>query len=104
MSWASFWKAQRGWKLNLQLPGSRHPAFSDFQFAYYDVVSKLIPDDEMGVADQIQQNAAGVVDRKRSVDAQRAYLTAYFDQTLRHKPQDLLRDASPDFPEVTFVR
>ncbi|GAA1591530.1 lipase [Kribbella sancticallisti] len=104
-SWAEFWQAQQGWKLNLQLPGSRPLAFSDYQFIYYDVVSKLLgDDDEMNVADQIQANIAGVVDRRRSVAAQRAYLTAFFDQTLRHEPQALLRTESPDYPEVTFVR
>jgi predicted dienelactone hydrolase len=103
-SWASFWQAQQGWKLNLQLPGARHPAFSDFQFIYYDVVSKLLPDDETGLAEQVQQNVSGLVEHKRSVLAQRAYLTAYFDLTLRRQPQALLEQESGDFPEVRFVR
>jgi hypothetical protein len=35
--------------------------------------------------------------------AQRDYLTAFFTQTLRHEPQSLLRQESPDYPEVKFV-
>jgi hypothetical protein len=36
--------------------------------------------------------------------AQRTYLTAFFDQTLRDHRQPLLENQSPDFPEITFVR
>jgi len=52
-SWAGFWEAQRGWKLNL---------------------------------------------------AQRRYISAIFDQTLRRRPEMLLRGSSPKFPEVHFAR
>lgn len=102
MSWASLWKAQQGWKLNLQLPGSRHPGFSDYQFFYYDVVSKLVHDEDL--ANQVQANVAGVVDRKRALRAQRTYLTAFFDLNLRDRHVPLLDGESWDFPEVTFVR
>ncbi|MFC5265204.1 hypothetical protein ACFPJ1_24090 [Kribbella qitaiheensis] len=46
----------------------------------------------------------GTVEPDRSVQAQRAYVTALFDQFLQRKPQRLLREQSPDFAEVTFVR
>jgi hypothetical protein len=32
----------------------------------------------------------------------RAYVRAFFDQHLRGKPQDLLDQPSPRYPEVTF--
>jgi predicted dienelactone hydrolase len=101
-SWAALWKNQQGWKANLQLPGARHLGLSDYQFFYFDVVSKLVHDEDL--ADQIQANIAGVVDRKRALLAQRTYLTAFFDQTLRGRTQPLLRGESRDFPEITFVR
>jgi hypothetical protein len=46
----------------------------------------------------------GGVDPVRSVAAQRAYLAAFFDQTLKCVPQPLLRRASPEHPDVAFVR
>ncbi|WP_433014463.1 hypothetical protein [Kribbella sp. CA-294648] len=101
-SWASWWKAQRGWKLNLQLPGSYHLGFSDHQFFWYDVVFGLVHDAD--IADQVQANTTGIVVRSRAMLAQRTYLTAFFDQTLRDHPQPLLENQSPDFPEITFVR
>jgi hypothetical protein len=36
--------------------------------------------------------------------AQREYLGAFFDQTLRHRPDPLLRGDSAHYPEVRFVR
>ena len=44
------------------------------------------------------------VDPDRSVFAQRTYLAAFFDQTLRNRPRSLLRTESPRFPEVRFAR
>jgi hypothetical protein len=46
----------------------------------------------------------GSVDPARSVLAQRRYISAFFDQTLRRRPEMLLRGSSPKFPEVHFAR
>jgi hypothetical protein len=41
---------------------------------------------------------------RRSTDAQRAYITAFFDQHLHGRPQHLLDGPSPSYPEVNSVR
>ena len=46
----------------------------------------------------------GTVDPERSVAAQRAYLGAYFDKFLKGRPQRLLVQESPRYPDVKFVR
>jgi hypothetical protein len=38
----------------------------------------------------------------RSLDITRAYVRAFFDQHLRSRPQALLDQQSPRYPEVTF--
>ncbi len=38
----------------------------------------------------------------RSLDITRAYVRAFFDQHLRSRPQALLDQPSPRFPEVMF--
>jgi hypothetical protein len=38
----------------------------------------------------------------RSVDITRAYVRAFFDQHLRGRPQALLDQPSPRYPEVAF--
>ncbi|WP_405063759.1 hypothetical protein OG474_19500 [Kribbella sp. NBC_01505] len=42
----------------------------------------------------------GKVDPTRSVRAQRDYVAAYFDTTLRRRPNRLLTQNPPEFPEV----
>ncbi|MEV8376817.1 hypothetical protein AB0P21_29010 [Kribbella sp. NPDC056861] len=101
-SWAAFWKNQRNWKLNLQLPGTNHLGFSDYQFFFYDVFFGLT-DDDAG-ATQVQANVSGILDRHRMLLAQRTYLTAFFDRFLKDRSQPLLEKESKDFPEVQFVR
>ncbi|GAA1717290.1 hypothetical protein [Streptomyces yatensis] len=44
------------------------------------------------------------MDPGRSTAAQRAYLTAFFDQHLRGRPRDLLDGPSPAYPDVRFVQ
>jgi hypothetical protein len=46
--------------------------------------------------------SVGPIDGLRAVEIQRAYLTAWFDQTLLSRQSALLRGESPAFPEVDF--
>jgi hypothetical protein len=92
---------QQGWKLNLQLPGSLHQSFSDFQLVYPQLLPKIFG--ESSIVDDSIELRVGTIDPDRSVAAQRAYLTAFFDQFLRHRPQSLLRGESSRFPEVQFA-
>lgn len=101
ISWATFWQQQKGWKVNLQLPGTNHLGFSDYQFFFYDIFYGLTGDDDGAV--QVQANVGGILDRHRMLLAQRTYLTAFFDQFLKGRPQPLLQKQSQAFPEVQFV-
>jgi dienelactone hydrolase len=101
LSWATFWHQQQGWKVNLQLPGTNHLGFSDYQFFFYDIFYGLTGDDDGAV--QVQANVGGILDRHRMLLSQRTYLTAFFDQFLRGRPQPLLQKESQQYPEVTFV-
>ncbi|WP_405059273.1 hypothetical protein OG474_42015 [Kribbella sp. NBC_01505] len=97
-SWAAFWQHQRGPKLDLNLVGSRHPSFADYQFAIPQLAAAYpIPPETVtaGIGDIVPS---------RSIKAQRAYLAAWFDQYLSHRPQPLLRGPSPRYSEVDFIR
>ena len=96
-TWAKFWANQRGWRLNLQLTGSAHGSFTDFQALVPQTAGVLsLP------ADALQQ-LIGTIDPHRSVTNQRAYLTAFFDTHLRHRDGHLLDRPAPRFPEMQFI-
>lgn len=97
LSWTAFWQRQRGWKLDLQLAEGTHGAFADYQF----IIPQL--DQAIGLP-QDPDELLGKVDPERSVAAQRAYLGAFVDRFLKHRPQPLLERESPRFPDVTFVK
>jgi dienelactone hydrolase len=101
-SWASFWNAQRGWKLNLGLAGAKQKAFTDFQFVFDQLFRAIYGLDE--IITSVMTALVGSVDPARSVLAQRQYVSAFFDQNLRRRPEMLLRAESPKFPEVHFAR
>ncbi|MFG1818728.1 alpha/beta hydrolase family protein [Kribbella sp. NPDC049174] len=101
-SWAEFWDAQRGWKLNLGLAGAKQKAFTDYQFVFDQLFREIYGQDE--IITSVMTALVGSVDPARSVLAQRRYLSAFFDQTLRRRPELLLRAESPKFPEVQFAR
>jgi dienelactone hydrolase len=101
-SWAAFWSAQQAWKLNLQLKDSEHFAFCDFRFVFAQLFHHVYGDDDL--IPIAVGKLVGRGDEAQAVTAQREYLAAFFDLTLRDRPQSLLRKESGKFPAVGFVR
>ena len=48
--------------------------------------------------------AVGSVDPDRIVTSQRVYVSAFFEQHLRQRPQPVLNGPSPRHPDVAFIR
>ncbi len=68
------------------MAGAIHASFTDFAL----------------LADQVGIGTGAGIPGARSLDITRAYARAFFDQHLRSKPQSLLDQQSPRYPEVTF--
>lgn len=95
--WKLFWENSSEWKLDLYIPDGEHYSFVDHQVIVPQLVEKLnLPD--MGLEQMI-----GTVDPDQIVASQRAYITAFFDEHLKNKPQRLLKQPSPSHPDVVFV-
>jgi predicted dienelactone hydrolase len=97
-SWQSFWDRSTGWKRDLSLERGGHYSYTDVQ----NILPAL--DERLDIPAQTREQYIGTVDPERSTAAQRAYLTAFFDQHLRDRPRHLLDGPSPSHPEVRFVR
>ena len=61
-------------------------------------------DPSWAIITSVMKALVGGAEPQRSVLAQRDYIAAIFDQTLRRRPSLLLRGDSPKFPEVHFAR
>jgi hypothetical protein len=85
-TWESDWELLTGWKRWLLVAGAVHASFTDLAL----------------LADQNGIDIGAALPGARSVDITRAYVRAFFDQHLRGKPQALLDQPSPRYPEVTF--
>jgi hypothetical protein len=85
-TWERDWKLLTGWKRWLLVAGAIHASFTDFAL----------------LADQIGIDTGAGIPGARSLDITRAYVRAFFDQHLRSRPQALLDQPSPRYPEVTF--
>jgi predicted dienelactone hydrolase len=96
-SWGSFWDRSTGWKRDLSLQQASHFSYTDAQ--------SFVPalDEHLNIPAQLREQYIGTVDPTRSTAAQRAYITAFFDQHLRGRPQDLLQGPSSAHPDVRFV-
>jgi dienelactone hydrolase len=86
ITWERDWKLLTGWKRWLLVAGAIHASFTDLAL----------------LADQIGIDTGAGLPGSRSLDITRAYVRAFFDQHLRSKPQSLLDQPSPRYPEVTF--
>jgi predicted dienelactone hydrolase len=85
-TWERDWELLTGWKRWLVVAGAVHASFTDLGL----------------LADQIGLDIGAGIPGARSLDITRAYVRAFFDQHLRGKPQSLLDQPSPRYPEVTF--
>nr|WP_052478024.1 hypothetical protein [Kibdelosporangium sp. MJ126-NF4] len=89
--WGAFWNASTGPMLDLNIPTGMHYTFTDGQWLF-----PRTPGDH--------SRFIGTVDPKAAIDAQRAYVPAFFDQYLKGRHQPLLAGPSPRHPDVKFVR
>jgi hypothetical protein len=85
-TWERDWELLTGWKRWLVVAGAVHASFTDLAL----------------VADQAGLDIGAGLSGARSLDITRAYVRAFFDQHLRARPQALLDQPSPRYPEVTF--
>ena len=85
-TWERDWKLLTGWKRWLLVAGAMHASFTDLAL----------------LADQTGIDLGAGLPGARSLDITRAYVRAFFDQHLRSRPQALLDQPSPRYPEVTF--
>ncbi|KIH96614.1 acetylhydrolase [Streptomonospora alba] len=85
----------------LFLKNAEHMSFIDTQWMAAQVEAELDPggpawEDEIAAA-------VGSGDSRDSVAAQRAYITAFFDEYVRGREQPLLDGPSPEHPAVEFI-
>jgi dienelactone hydrolase len=86
ITWERDWKLLTGWKRWLVVAGAVHASFTDLAL----------------LADQTGIDTGAGLSGSRSLDITRAYVRAFFDQHLRGRPQALLDQPSPRYPEVAF--
>ncbi|MEU8032977.1 hydrolase [Streptomyces sp. NPDC049099] len=97
-SWRQLWPHLKGYRVDIQLHGSRHRSFSDNEV--------MVPQEAglLGLSpDQLKQEF-GPIDPDRAIKIQRDYVAAFFDQELRHKHSTLLDGPAKSYPEISFVR
>ncbi|MFG1607675.1 alpha/beta hydrolase family protein [Actinoplanes sp. NPDC049265] len=92
-TWTAFWGRLRGPRHWVQLDDARHLSFTDFQV--------LLP--QTGAPPEEITPIVGSINGPRSVAVQRAYLRAFFDRHLRHRPGRLLDGPSARYPEMRFL-
>ena len=96
--WRSFWQHSTGWKLDLHIPAGEHFTVTDHQTLLPQLAAAFTLPEGFVTA------AVGSVDPGRIVTSQRVYVSAFFEQHLRQRPQPVLNGPSPRHPDVAFIR
>jgi dienelactone hydrolase len=86
ITWERDWKLLTGWKRWLVVAGAVHASFTDLAL----------------IANQSGIDLGAGLSGDRSLDITRAYVRAFFDRHLHGRPQALLDQPSPHYPEVMF--
>ncbi|MGW3201720.1 alpha/beta hydrolase family protein [Streptomyces sp. NPDC001118] len=97
-SWRKLWPHLKGYRVDIQLHGSKHQSFSDNEV--------MVPQEAglLGLSRAQLQQRFGTIDPDRAIKIQRVYLAAFFDQQLRRKHSTLLDGPAKSYPEISFVR
>ncbi|TDQ55025.1 alpha/beta hydrolase family protein [Actinorugispora endophytica] len=99
--WRMFREASTGPSLELYLEEGEHMGFTDLQWQAPQVEAGARPG---GPAwEDTMRASVGTVDPGRGIAAQRAYLTAFFDEYVRGEERPLLDGPSGEHPDVAFV-
>lgn len=85
-TWQAAWPRLTSWRRWLTVRGTQHSSFTD-----------LHP-----LADRLGLDSGASLSGTRAVRVTRAYVTAFFDRTLRHRARPLLNGPVQRFPEVSF--
>ncbi|GAB2961400.1 alpha/beta hydrolase family protein [Nonomuraea fastidiosa] len=85
-SWDRDWKLLGGWKRWLVVTGAEHASFTDAPL----------------LGDALGVEPAAVLPAARAAEITRTYVAAFLDRHLKGRPQPLLDEPSPRFPEVRF--
>lgn len=94
-SWVDFWSNQRGWKREVQLPLGLHFSFSDYP-AFVPRLGDAAPAGFL-------QLANGSMPAAESVAGSRAYVRAFFDLHLKHRPTWMFDAPHPAYPNFELV-
>jgi predicted dienelactone hydrolase len=97
-AWQALWKNSSGWKRDLWTARARHQSYSDFQILIPALAAHFGTPPPAVVAAMI-----GDIDPVSYTGARRAYLTAFFDQSLKHRRRPLLDNPTPHLPDVTRI-
>ncbi|MFJ3902891.1 alpha/beta hydrolase family protein [Streptomyces sp. NPDC090025] len=97
-SWGTFWAASAatGWRRALRLRGSRHGSYTDLQV--------LLPALAAHLPVPAAPELVGTIDPRRSLAAQRAALTAFFDLHLKHRRTSFFANPTARHPDLEVLR
>ncbi|MGW0765472.1 alpha/beta hydrolase family protein [Streptomyces sp. NPDC002676] len=97
-SWRTLWPHLKGYRVDIQLHGSKHLSFSDNETMVRQEAGLL------GLSEAQLQQRYGTIDPNRAIKIERVYVAAFFGQELRKKHSTLLDGPARSYPEISFVR
>ncbi|KAG4431664.1 hypothetical protein IFR05_012847 [Cadophora sp. M221] len=95
-TWAEFWTHLKGFKREIRVLKSQHGSYSDYLVLLDELIAAGIP-----VPPEIKEGF-GLIDGKRMLNIESAYVGAFFGKWFKGKNGKLLDGPSKLFPEVTF--
>lgn len=96
-SWDAVWRHSHGWHRGLNLRGAKHATYTDAVALVPQIARRL------GLPRETVVENIGTIVPRHAIDAERAYVAAFFDRWLRDRDDHGLLDGPSDrHPEARF--
>ena len=92
-TWVEIWP-HLNWKLDIEIKNSTHTTFTDIPLLADLIFGSPLP--------PLVQSVVGGVPGERARDVVTAYVVAFMKMALQGQPQALLKEPSPEYPEIEF--
>lgn len=97
-NYQSCYKNSTGWKYDIAIPRGMNYTFTDYQYLFPQI------DKLLSISRPVVQNSIGTAGPEQVLEAEKKYITDFFDLHLKDKPTSLFKVDESPYSEIEIIK